>query len=140
MFTNHGAVSRQLDIQADRARMAHEDLFSSDFHRSPPVRSLVRMRVVRVELFDAAGLTKGLGALENAPSSSTEQSPIPYAFRRARLTARVSATRISAPCTSEETFEGSASPYPMKPFEEEFLKTMALKTQRADKGSENWPT
>ena len=55
--------------------------------------------------------------LENAPNSSTEQRPIPYALRRARLTARVSAMRNSAPCTMEETLEGSASPYPTKPFE-----------------------
>ena len=33
----------------------------------------------------------------------------------ARLTARVSATRISAPWTRDETLEGSASPYPTKP-------------------------
>ncbi len=52
----------------------------------------------------------GPGELERAPNSSTEQRPIPYAFRCARLTARVSATRISAPRTREDTFEGSASP------------------------------
>src|SRR5437879_1855279 len=40
----------------------------------------------------------------NDPISSTEQMPIPYALRSARLTARVSATRISAPCTRAETF------------------------------------
>src|ERR1700730_4416731 len=44
----------------------------------------------------------------NEPISSTEQMPIPYALRRARLTARVSATRISAPWTRGETLEGSA--------------------------------
>jgi hypothetical protein len=31
------------------------------------------------------------------PISSTEQIPTPYALRSARFTARVSATRISAP-------------------------------------------
>ncbi len=46
----------------------------------------------------------------NEPISSTEQMPMPYALRRARLTARVSATRISAPWTRGETLEGSASP------------------------------
>ena len=47
---------------------------------------------------------------EFVPISSTEQIPMPYALRRARLTARVSAMRISAPRTSGETLEGSASP------------------------------
>src|SRR6516162_4517669 len=73
----------------------------------------------------------------SAPSSSTEQSPIPYALRRARLTARVSATRISAPRTTEETFAGSASPYPTKPFEFWSLYTTARKTQRFASGSES---
>jgi len=36
--------------------------------------------------------------------------PMPYALRSARLTARVSATRISAPRTSGETLDGSALP------------------------------
>ena len=40
---------------------------------------------------------------------------MPYAFRRARLTARVSATRISAPRTIGETLDGAASPEPTKP-------------------------
>jgi len=44
------------------------------------------------------------------PISSTEQMPMPYALRSARLTARVSATRISAPRTSGETLDGSALP------------------------------
>ena len=51
----------------------------------------------------------GIGP-EFDPISSTEQIPMPYALRRARLTARVSAIRISAPRTSKETLEGSASP------------------------------
>src|SRR6266478_2219343 len=55
--------------------------------------------------------------LESEPSSSTEQRPMPYAFRRARFTARVSAMRNSAPWTMRETLEGSASPYPTKPLE-----------------------
>ena len=38
-----------------------------------------------------------------------EQIPTPYAFRNARLTARVSAMRISAPWTRCETFDGSAA-------------------------------
>jgi len=46
----------------------------------------------------------------NDPISSTEQMPMPYALRRARFTARVSATRISAPWTRKETLDGSASP------------------------------
>src|SRR5215469_13161747 len=64
------------------------------------------------------------------PISSTEQMPMPYALRNARLTARVSATRISAPRTSGETLEGSASPYPTKPRHVLDLKTIALKAQR----------
>src|SRR5450755_292239 len=56
--------------------------------------------------------------------------PIPYAFRKARLTARVSATRISAPRTSEETLDGSASPYPTKPEDPLVGKTVALRTNR----------
>ena len=66
---------------------------------------------------DVAGGAEALGALENAPNSSTEQRPIPYALRKARLTARVSATRNSAPRTTLETFVGSASPNPTKPLE-----------------------
>src|SRR5271165_5507397 len=64
------------------------------------------------------------------PISSTEQIPMPYALRRARLTARVSATRISAPRTSVETLDGSASPYPTKPREPLDGKTVALRTNR----------
>src|SRR5262249_15040526 len=41
--------------------------------------------------------------------------PIPYALRSARFTAPVSATLISAPRTSSDTLEASASPYPTKP-------------------------
>src|SRR5437667_7198373 len=67
--------------------------------------------------------------------SSTEHRPIPYAFRKARLTARVSATRISAPCISGETLEGSASPYPTNPLHVLVLNTEALKAQRCAAGS-----
>src|SRR5271167_3603304 len=74
-------------------------------------------------------MAEDLAGPENAPSSSTEQRPIPYALRNARLTARVSATRISAPRTREETFEGSASPWPEMPFRPRVLYTVALKTQ-----------
>ena len=49
--------------------------------------------------------------------NSTEQIPIPYAFRKARFTARVSAIRSSAPRTCAETLVGSASPYPTKPLQ-----------------------
>src|SRR5262245_51932752 len=55
---------------------------------------------------------------------------MPYALRRARLTARVAAMRISAPCTIDETFEGSAAPYPTKAFNILGPYTTALKTQR----------
>jgi len=48
---------------------------------------------------------KFLNGTRTVPISSIEQTPIPYALRRARLTARVSATRISAPRTREETLE-----------------------------------
>src|SRR5205823_10705790 len=68
-------------------------------------------------------------------TSSTEQMPMPYAFRKARLTARVSATRISAPCISGETLEGSASPYPTNPLHVLVLNTVALKAQRCAVGS-----
>jgi hypothetical protein len=44
---------------------------------------------------------------EVEPSSSTEHIPIPYAFRSARLTARVSVTRISAPWTKGKTLDAS---------------------------------
>src|ERR1035441_2180278 len=71
------------------------------------------------------------------PISSTEQMPIPYALRKARLTARVSATRISAPRTSEETLDGSASPYPTKPLQFLDLKTVALNAQRPSAGLQN---
>src|SRR5207237_10422447 len=70
--------------------------------------------------------------------SSTEQMPMPYAFRKARLTARVSATRISAPCTSEETLAGSASPYPMKPLHLADLNTVARNTHRELPGLEDF--
>src|SRR5438309_405973 len=68
-------------------------------------------------------------------TSSTEQMPMPYAFHKARLTARVSATRISAPCISGETLEGSASPYPTNPLHVLVLNTEALKAQRCAAGS-----
>src|SRR5208337_159919 len=68
--------------------------------------------------------------VEMVPISSTEQMPMPYALRRARLTARVSATRISAPRTSGETLDGSASPWPTKPEEPLDGKTVALRTNR----------
>src|SRR5207249_9694807 len=71
----------------------------------------------------------GVGS-QDEPISSTEQRPIPYAFRNARFTARVSATRISAPWTRGETLDGSALPYPTKPLHACDLYTVALKTQR----------
>src|SRR5436190_4541155 len=74
------------------------------------------------------------------PISSTEQMPTPYAFRNARFTARVSATRISAPYTSGETLDGSASPYPVKPLHLGDLKTVALNTQRELVASEDFRT
>lgn len=43
------------------------------------------------------------------------------------MTARVSAMRNSAPCTTDETLEGSASPYPTNPFEDGLLKTVAVR-------------
>jgi hypothetical protein len=43
------------------------------------------------------------------PISSTGQIPIPHALRKARLTARVSATRISVPRTTNATLDGSVS-------------------------------
>src|ERR1700688_2346416 len=75
-----------------------------------------------------------------APISSTEQMPIPYALRKARLTARVSATRISAPWTSSETLDGSASPYPTNPSDLPVRKTVALKVQRLFDGSQKLET
>src|ERR1019366_4756117 len=72
----------------------------------------------------------GWSGSETDPISSTEQIPIPYALRRARLTARVSATRISAPWTRNETLEGSASPYATNPSDLPARKTVALKVQR----------
>jgi len=47
----------------------------------------------------------------------------------ARLTARVSVTRISAPRTREDTFEGLASPYATIPRRLLLLYTAALNTQ-----------
>src|SRR5437899_13037751 len=79
------------------------------------------------------------GVSTNDPISSTEQIPMPYALRRARFTARVSATRISAPWTRADTFEGSASPYPTKPLQTPDLKTVALNAHRVAAGSENFP-
>src|SRR4051812_46328209 len=73
----------------------------------------------------------------NDPISSTEQSPMPYALRSARLTARVSAIRISAPWTRGETFDGSASPYPTNPLQVRDLNTVPLKTHRELGGSED---
>ena len=70
------------------------------------------------------------------PISSTEQMPIPYALRSARFTARVSATRISAPRTRSEVLEGSASPYPTKPLHFDVLNTVALNAQRDAVASE----
>src|SRR6266568_7377376 len=72
------------------------------------------------------------GSADRAPGpiSSTEQIPMPYALRKARLTARVSATRISAPRTTAETFEGSASPYPTNPLQAVDRKTVALNAHR----------
>src|SRR5205814_10221069 len=71
-----------------------------------------------------------------APISSTEQIPIPYALRSARLTARVSATRISAPWTRYETFDGSASPNPTKPLHVGDLKIVATNAQRPHAASQ----
>src|SRR5512142_2009313 len=73
----------------------------------------------------------------NDPRSSTEQIPIPYALRSARFTARVSAMRISAPRTKWDTFDGSASPKPTKRWDVLDGYTVALKTYRADEGSQN---
>ena len=58
-----------------------------------------------------------------------ELQPIPE-FSDARFTARVSATRISAPRTRSETLEGSASPYPTKPGVSRDLHTVALNAYR----------
>src|SRR5580658_159737 len=77
------------------------------------------------------------GGSARDPISSTEQMPIPYALRRARLTARVSATRISAPWTRKETLEGSASPYPTNPWHVRDLYTVALNAYRRLSVSEN---
>src|SRR5438874_5756501 len=71
------------------------------------------------------------------PSSSTEQIPMPYALRRARFTARVSATRISAPCTSGETLDGSASPNALKRASPPERLAVALTTHRRVIASQN---
>src|SRR5512146_124148 len=67
---------------------------------------------------------------ENVPSSSTEHRPMPYALRNARFTARVSATRISAPRTFTETLDGSASPMAENPLHMRDLYTVAFTVQR----------
>src|ERR1700687_5882171 len=65
---------------------------------------------------------------------------MPYALRRARFTARASATRISAPRTSAETLEGSASPYATNPSDFPARKTVALKVQRLFDASQKGET
>src|SRR5437660_491142 len=91
------------------------------------------------EAFDGSFFAFFAGSTDRAssPISSTEQIPMPYALRRARFTARVSATRISAPRTTAETFDGSASPKPTNPLQLLDLYTVALKAQRDAAGSEN---
>src|ERR1700739_627102 len=95
-----------------------------------------RSRTVRPPPFPLAGcggnfLASGDAGARSAEDaiSSTVEKPIPQALRRARLTARGSATRISAPRTREETLEGSASPYPTKALQGD-VRTTALNTQR----------
>jgi len=91
------------------------DLLASGIAQSLYATELSRVALdqVRIELMLADGWQRrsrtvrppkfplplaGCGAfLLTEPISSTEQMPIPYAFRNARFTARVSATRISAP-------------------------------------------
>src|SRR6266550_599161 len=59
--------------------------------------------------FDGSFFALFAGSADRTPGpiSSTEQIPMPYALRNARLTARVSAMRISAPRTHSDTLDGS---------------------------------
>src|SRR6266550_7243681 len=92
--------------------------------------------------FDGSFFALFAGSADRAsgPISSTEQIPMPYALRRARFTARVSATRISEPRTTAETFDGSASPYPTNPMQVGDLYTVALNAHRDSAGSEKFAT
>src|SRR5438874_1496827 len=81
-------------------------------------------------------LFDGSADLPSGPISSTEQIPMPYALRNARLTARVSAMRISAPRTRGEMLDGSASPNPTKGRDVVEVKTVALNTHRPKTGSQ----
>src|SRR5207244_3531675 len=100
----HGVGLHQIRVKL----MVADDLAKPIADLRPTVVSIGRLRR------NLAHLPIGF-RLGTEPISSTEQMPIPYALRSARLTALVSATRISAPFMSGETLEGSASPSPTKP-------------------------